>query len=690
MSRERWINRAAALGRAAAFSMVALSAAGGSHPAQAQKLLGGVITGTIAAGPLPAFSVGIDPGPKVVRVHSPDLLVNALQNPSFTGRIMIPADVRWDLSGYSEIPLRSGVSLIGERGALGSRPLLYTTNKGNDYSLFDITGNDVRIEGLHIQGPAAGNRAAGQANTRGIFVLEDADHQLGRRVVITDNEIEQWSVAGVELGGVHRDSIAPGDYDPSWAVIPPGDAGLVQIEGNYIHDNAMDGLGYGVCVDGGAYVTIEGNVFDYNRHDVTSDGHAHSGYIARFNYVLQGGYTYDGNYKQHFDVHGTQGSAHDGGPAGEYYQIVANTIRGDQSFGFLGHRNRPALELRGRPAIGAFFDANIVVHSDFDSMIRMDTGDDGSLDDDNPSSFNLEASRNQYGTDHSLEIAAGDFDGDGRTDVFLATGTAWFYSRGGSQPWTYLQPSSLLTRDLAFADVDNDGITDVLWRSPNGTLSYWKSGRGNPIALTSVPVTVSELRFGDFDGDGKTDIFYTQGGAWNFWYSRTRSWGSPGGSRLPLSELLFGDFDGDGKTDILGVVNGHWSISSAGTQPWSSLNHKLTDSFTNAVVGDFDGTGRNDILFSDGGKWYISRGGVASPHVWRDGGGLDPYASLKSLLLGHFDGGRGTEIVSFQRQLTPGPGLLPTFSLTIGDRLVIWRAAGTVSAFGLLSPQDMR
>jgi hypothetical protein len=185
-----------------------------------------------------------------------------------------------------------------------------------------------------------------------------------------------------------------------------------------------------------------------------------------------------------------------------------------------------------------------------------------------------------------------------------------------------------------------------------------------------VPVPVSDLRFGDFDGDGKTDIFYTQGGSWNIWSSRTRTWGSPGGSSLPLSELLFGDFDGDGRTDVLGVANGHWSYSSSAAQPWAPLNSKLTNSFAGAVVGDFDGDGQQDIAWNDGNTWYYSRGGRGPRTVLRDGGLVDPYTPLKSLLIGHFDGGRRAELVSFERQFAG-------FGFSTGDRLVIWRGAGS-------------
>ena len=111
----------------------------------------------------------------------------------------------------------------------------------------------------------------------------------------------------------------------------------MRVERNYFHHNAREGGGYGVVVGGGAYVTIEGNVFDFNRHAVAASGFACSGYIARFNYILQGGFMQDSFWNQHFDVHGTNDTNGDGdsdgygGAAGENFEIAFNTIRGEQT-----------------------------------------------------------------------------------------------------------------------------------------------------------------------------------------------------------------------------------------------------------------------------------------------------------------------------------------------------------------------
>lgn len=647
------------------------------------------------------------------RVATPTELHEVLRS-DFRGRVVVPAGVSWEMTipcgtrdelgrcldaPMLNVPLRDGVHLVGERGPLGSRPILYTNYRGVRYNLFVVEGNDVLVQGLHIRGPAAGERAEKKLPNKisGIEVYADpgvTDRTYGRNVVIRDNELNEWTDAAVSVNGAVQfpRGEVPSDY--TGPRIRFEEAGLVRIEGNYLHHNSRDKAGYGVVVNGNAYATIEGNVFDFNRHAVAADGRAFNGYVARFNYVLEGGHKYgNGYYGQHFDVHGSGTEAsranrhYDGGPAGERYDVSLNTVRGEQDYGgFLGiaRKTRAAFELRGRPAIGAEFNGNVVVHDNFGEAVRLKRGSDRSLNPLVPSTFNLRRhAGNRFDTDYSTELAPGDFDGDGRADVFVANGTGWFFSRAGIRPWEYLRPSNKRTRELGFADVDNDRVTDVLYRDGAGRLGYLKGGRGDLLPLTSTPVAVDDLRFGDFDGDGLTDIFQTHGGRWSLWYGSTRTWTPAQTSSKPVSDLLFGEFDGVRGTDVLTVLRRGWSYSSGATQPWARLNGRATRSFDRAVAADVDGNGRTDVLVEDGARWRVSRDARSGLQPLRTDSQLLAYPSLKHrMLVGRFDGGTQDLVMTFGVERTLN-------GVRTGRRLVSWRA-GRGNRFAERSRQNLR
>ena len=59
------------------------------------------------------------------------------------------------------------------------------------------------------------------------------------------------------------------------------------------------------------------------------------------------------------------------------------------------------------------------------------------------------------------DLAFGDFNGDGSTDVFNAANGVWRVSWGGTSRWEEINTASEELGDLAFGDFNGDGSTDV-------------------------------------------------------------------------------------------------------------------------------------------------------------------------------------------------------------------------------------
>lgn len=129
-------------------------------------------------------------------------------------------------------------------------------------------------------------------------------------------------------------------------------------------------------------------------------------------------------------------------------------------------------------------------------------------------------------------VAAGDFDGDGRTDlIFTRLNDAdIFYRNQGDGTFEQRTTSAgfgtaTLTNGIASGDIDNDGDLDLYMTTTTGTRNYLylndgngvftDTGTGRVAALSDgVPRYGQGVSFGDYDNDGYLDLF-------------TSDWGSP-------------------------------------------------------------------------------------------------------------------------------------------------------------------
>ena len=106
------------------------------------------------------------------------------------------------------------------------------------------------------------------------------------------------------------------------------------------------------------------------------------------------------------------------------------------------------------------------------------------------------------------DMAVGDFDGDGRADLFLATGTQWFFAPSGKD-WAPLAFSIVSPRKSAFRRLDSRR-THTSSACPQGRWQVAGLGMSwTPIGSAPVSSTAG-LVVADFDGDGFADVAQTQ------------------------------------------------------------------------------------------------------------------------------------------------------------------------------------
>jgi hypothetical protein len=557
-----------------------------------------------------------------------------------------------DLSSYPPLILPSGVTLRGDRRGANPGPQLQLTLSAArqttspligsqcGWCMVQIHGDYVRVTGLRMTGQSR-STAKYVEPTVGVWVdspgwsSNDPNSTTEYIAMVDHNELSDWESAGVRVEGSHA-------KDPTLSSCPAFDNDQntqenVFIGRNFMHHNTRNDDGYGSVIANGGRALLLGNIFWMNRHAIAADGEPHDEYQAWYNLVLStapayGNHWWDflsgDNLEQDFDMHGT-GSDGFGGLAGSV-DIAGNTFLGGDRLNF---------ETRGKNCYVSYFRDN-VTQQGRNSTISLQGADGVRLvfnGPDTPTSpvssapyiqgppmqFLVEASNNQYGnssprySNFTASLRVGDFDGDGMEDVFLATGTAWYFSPAGVAEWRLLSPKTETVDALLLGDFDGDGRTDVVKKSGNyltvswGGTSDWELLNSNPTSAQIADMAVGRFTVGDAD-----DIFWADGQTWWVSENGVAAFVPTQASSFRIPSLRFGDFRGIGQTDVFSVVGGRWQVSYGASSSWTPLPVSLTSSVSGLVVADFTGDGRAAIatssLTGSGYEWQISSAGATS------------------------------------------------------------------------------
>jgi type 1 glutamine amidotransferase len=217
-----------------------------------------------------------------------------------------------------------------------------------------------------------------------------------------------------------------------------------------------------------------------------------------------------------------------------------------------------------------------------------------------------------YTTDGGL--AAADLDQDG--DLDLTVGAVWFENPRkpgpATAPWAVHRIAAAgNAREVAVGDLDGDGRTDVVLRGEPGSpvTIFRQTGSGSWDRRDLAGIGTRGLALADLNEDGFLDIVL--GGRWlrnpggnvlaGAWSGRRfASWS-------PDASVAAGDLNGDGHPDIVMTVAGgkgriSWFQSpSPGRPRWQErfIERRLVDSAQGVSLADLDQDGDLDVVTSE-------------------------------------------------------------------------------------------
>jgi hypothetical protein len=258
-------------------------------------------------------------------------------------------------------------------------------------------------------------------------------------------------------------------------------------------------------------------------------------------------------------------------------------------------------------------------------------------------------------TAHGDDKAIADLDNDGIKDIILGGSTlSWYRNENGTYvKYKIVDPKVEFTTDMRTGDVDNDGDIDlivadgkdssnVMWyENPLPEKSPTKGGIWKKHVIGTHGLWMHNAAVGDLNMDRNLDVISSGHGFTRLWLNRGKdTWLEINLSAYGGGDVDTYDMDGDGDLDILTTKGWIECPMDAFVQDWKF--HPINNLHGETVkAGDLDGDGQADILSADSahtqGKLYWLKP-TKSPFdpVW-DKREIDPECGSHKLQIADFN-----------------------------------------------------
>ncbi|MGB5539811.1 MAG: FG-GAP-like repeat-containing protein, partial [Gammaproteobacteria bacterium] len=250
----------------------------------------------------------------------------------------------------------------------------------------------------------------------------------------------------------------------------------------------------------------------------------------------------------------------------------------------------------------------------------------------------------------------GDFDNDGRTDVYLCRNGPNQLWQNTADGWrdvteaTGTANGALDTVDGALFDADHDGDLDLFLVNADGPdelLNNNLDGTFRPLAaergLQGARHDSRQVLLLDIDNDRDTDLIMRHAApphavfinelGWNY---RTAD-GLDAFVNTPMAALVSGDYDADGRPELYALTTEgrvtRWDIGTDGDWQQTVIGTVPPAAQAQLELRDFDGDGHGELLLATGTGWAVyalQDAGMAPLFHAPDSPGLLAWASVAS------------------------------------------------------------